>query len=135
MTKSEMFKKAHKIARETKEIAGSYRIAFACALKDIHSGLYSEKTVEEKLVEIGASIWENYGYKRIYLNEEIVLGMGFKKVSSGKWIKGEDCITSCDMKSIIARAYYDCDEESWNFSKCTGSCLFSEHKAIFASAI
>lgn len=48
MTKSEMFKKAHKIARVTKEIAGSYRIAFACALKDLYAGLVTMvKTLEE----------------------------------------------------------------------------------------
>lgn len=39
MTKSELFKAAHKIARETKEIAGSYKIAFSCALKDLYAGV------------------------------------------------------------------------------------------------
>lgn len=39
MTKSDLFKAAHKIARETKAIAGSYRIAFACALKDLYAGI------------------------------------------------------------------------------------------------
>lgn len=48
MTKSELFKAAHKIARETKEAAGSYRIAFACALKDLYNGVY---TMEQKSAE------------------------------------------------------------------------------------
>lgn len=37
MTKSDLFKAAHKIARETKEDAGSYRIAFSCALKRLYA--------------------------------------------------------------------------------------------------
>lgn len=41
MTKSELFKAAHKIARETKAIAGSYRIAFSCALRDLYAGVAS----------------------------------------------------------------------------------------------
>lgn len=48
MTKSEFFKAAHKIARETKSIAGSYRIAFACALKDLYAGVI---TMEQKSAE------------------------------------------------------------------------------------
>lgn len=50
MTKSELFKAAHKIARETKAIAGSYRIAFSCALRDLYAGVASmnEKSSEEK---------------------------------------------------------------------------------------
>lgn len=44
MTKSDLFKAAHKIARQTKEAAGSYRIAFACALKDLYAGIVSAET-------------------------------------------------------------------------------------------
>ena len=35
MKKSEMFKKAHKIARETVEVVGNYSIAFKLALKNV----------------------------------------------------------------------------------------------------
>ena len=50
MTKSELFKAAHKIARETKAIAGSYRIAFSCALRDLYAGVanMNEQTSKEK---------------------------------------------------------------------------------------
>lgn len=48
MTKSDLFKAAHKIARQTKEAAGSYRIAFACALKDLYAGI---ATAEAKSAE------------------------------------------------------------------------------------
>lgn len=41
MTKSAIFKKAHIIARMTAKQAGSYRIAFSVALKDIYAGVYN----------------------------------------------------------------------------------------------
>lgn len=41
MTKSEIFKKAHKIASHTYFWAGSYKIAFICALRDIYALLKS----------------------------------------------------------------------------------------------
>lgn len=41
MTKSELFKRAHIIARMTVKAAGSYQIAFSCALKAVYAGEYS----------------------------------------------------------------------------------------------
>lgn len=41
MTKSDLFKTVHKIARLTKTIAGSYQIAFSVALKGLYAGKYS----------------------------------------------------------------------------------------------
>lgn len=117
MTKSEMFKKAHEIARNTKEAAGSYRIAFACALKDLYAGMV-EISIEEKLEAAGTEIWENYGYKRIYLNAEIVMNLGFKKESDGKWYKNDARINSGNMNAMISRGFFDCISKTWNFSKC-----------------
>lgn len=45
MTNSEMFKKAHQIARETVEVVGNYSIAFKLALKQVWA--YA-KAVEKK---------------------------------------------------------------------------------------
>ena len=42
MTKSELFKRAHIIARMTVKAAGSYQIAFSCALKAVYAGTYSK---------------------------------------------------------------------------------------------
>jgi hypothetical protein len=42
MTKSELFKRAHIIARMTVKAAGSYQIAFSCALKAVYAGAYSK---------------------------------------------------------------------------------------------
>lgn len=75
LTRKEIFSKAHEIARQTKEIAGSYKIAFSCALKDIYAGLYDTpaKTAEEKLNEWadenGIRLYEaRNGETRIYIN-------------------------------------------------------------------
>ena len=119
MTRSEMFKKAHEIARNTKEAAGSYRIAFACALKDIYAGMV-EMSIEEKLEAAGAYIWERDEHKRAYLNIETIENLGFKKESSGKWSKNGACISSRNMDSIISRAFFDCIAKEWNFSRCNG---------------
>ena len=51
MTKSELFKAAHKIARETKAIAGSYRIAFSCALRDLYAGVASMNEKEKEATD------------------------------------------------------------------------------------
>lgn len=42
MTKSELFKRAHKIARLTKEAAGSYQIAFSVALRALYAGKFCD---------------------------------------------------------------------------------------------
>ena len=56
MTKSELFKAAHKIARKTKAIAGSYRIAFSCALRDLYAGVASMNENPSKETEATAEI-------------------------------------------------------------------------------
>ena len=76
MTKSELFKAAHKIARETKAIAGSYRIAFSCALRDLYAGVanMNEKSSKEKEAaeEIQVIIYAGGSYvnKRVASLEE-----------------------------------------------------------------
>ena len=76
MTKSELFKAAHKIARETKAIAGSYRIAFSCALRDLYAGVanMNEKSAKEKEAtdEIQVIIYAGGSYvnKRVASLEE-----------------------------------------------------------------
>jgi len=64
MTKSEMFKKAHQIA---KTFTGDYRARFVMAL-----ALVRNTPVEiKKPVEISRiKMWENYGKKRVYFTVE-----------------------------------------------------------------
>lgn len=73
MTKSELFKVAHKIARETKAIAGSYRIAFACALRDLYAGVItveqksSEQLAFEHFAELNSVYTSKDGTERVYI--------------------------------------------------------------------
>jgi hypothetical protein len=73
MTKSDLFKAAHKIARETKAIAGSYRIAFACALKDLYAGVITmkQKSAEqlafEHFAELNSVYTSKDGTARVYI--------------------------------------------------------------------
>lgn len=58
MNNSEMFKKAHKIARETVEVVGNYSIAFKLALKQVWAVVKaSEKEIDyHKMAELGNSL-------------------------------------------------------------------------------
>ena len=140
MTRTDLFKKAHEIARQTKEIAGSYRLAFACALKALYNGeIDMEKTIEEKLIAAGASAWEKGEYKRIYLSESVVRDLGFTQGTSGCWYANPEDeatrIRSNSMNSIISRAFYDCNAKTWNFSRCSVTPTLSEAKEIFVKNI
>ena len=71
MTKSNLFKKAHKITREVKAEypEANYQVTFAAALRS----LYSKKTYEEIINEwesCGFSIrrWQKYGKDRLYVD-------------------------------------------------------------------
>lgn len=134
MTKSDLFKAAHKIARQTKEAAGSYRIAFACALRDLYAGVASiKKSVIEILEDAGCEHWERGEMDRIYINrnaEAVRAAVGYKQYSNGKWYRNdEDCdtmITSAAMQMICGRAFYDCKALAWDFSNCEGARQFAE---------
>lgn len=62
MTKSELFKRAHIIARMTKEAAGSYQIAFKCALKAMYTGIYCKfETMLKDLRDVFEAARIRYG--------------------------------------------------------------------------
>lgn len=58
MTNSEMFIKAHKIARETVKVVGNYSIAFKLALKQVWAVAKAEKKEisDHKMAELGNSL-------------------------------------------------------------------------------
>lgn len=118
MTRSEIFSKAHEIAKQNRERFITYRASLSAALKSVYASLKKEKSIEEKLVEAGANIWEKGEYKRAYLSAETVENLGFVKHTNGKWYKNDACINSNNMNSIINRAFFDCRTKMWNFSKC-----------------
>lgn len=65
MTNSELFTKAHKIARNTVKFVGNYMIAFSLALKEVYK--MTVKTLEEKAIELGGNVWEKNGMRRVYI--------------------------------------------------------------------
>lgn len=65
MTKSELFKKAHQLTKAVIQAGDDYRITFGLAIKAILSE--TTKSIQEKLIEMGCTIWEKHGKKRIYM--------------------------------------------------------------------
>lgn len=121
MTKQELFNKAHEIARQTKTAAGSYRIAFACALKDLYAGLYEQKDTETKLVELGLRVWEKAGMRRIYVNAshlKEVFNVRFALYkNSGRpsyFCIGDETLSNTKGYAVLtAKCYYDCLSKTW----------------------
>jgi hypothetical protein len=74
MNKSEIFKKAHQIAKATAVTVGNYMVAFKLALIEVYQTMKkaAELTIEQKLIQAGCSVWENYGHRRIYMNPEAI---------------------------------------------------------------
>lgn len=121
MTNTQIFVLAHQIARATKTAAGSYRIAFACALKDIYAGIVGQKTTEQKLRDMGFSPWTKNDHKRIYVNVEDLGKIAKIEVdmhNSGRvaqmWIDGYS-IKSTRAQSIARQGcFYDCKSSTWH---------------------
>lgn len=74
MNKSRLFSKAHQIAKSTVKEVGNYMVAFKLALIEVYQTIKkaAELTIEQKLIEAGCSVWENYGHRRIYMNPEVI---------------------------------------------------------------
>lgn len=92
MTKSELFKRAHIIARMTKEAAGSYQIAFKCALKAMYTGIYCKfETMLKDLRDVFEAAGANWYLCRnlrdyvVYFND-CASKLGYDKAES---INGE----------------------------------------------
>lgn len=86
MTNADLFKKAHKIAKLTKDFAGSYKLAFVAALEDIRNGVYDNfcfdtayAMARQTLKAFGANEWKHptKNETRIYLNDAAER-MGYK---------------------------------------------------------
>ena len=78
------FKNAHEITKKIIRKGDSYKATFRLALSFAHSLVKKDaKTVEDTLIEKGYCVWENYGKRRIYMNNFIELankfGIDFKK--------------------------------------------------------
>lgn len=116
MTKSEMFKMAHKIAKDTVEAVGNYVIAFSLALKSIYRGVIEMvKTTEQKLIELGASVWEKNSMRRIYINANLfsdVFALRITTYGTGNIrsavLDGDKISNSKAYKLVSEKTYFDC---------------------------
>lgn len=121
MTNSQVFVLAHQIARATKIVAGSYRLAFSCALKDIYAGIVGQKTTEQKLRDMGFGVWTKHDNKRIYINAGDLCKIAKIEVemhNSGRvatmWIDGYS-IKSTRAQSIARQGcFFDCKSGTWH---------------------
>lgn len=65
---SKLFKMAHETARKTAAAAGSYMIAFTCALRDLYKMLRFDRICGVFVNKCGCRLWERNGKRRIYVN-------------------------------------------------------------------
>lgn len=119
MTKSEIFKAAHALAKATVEVVGDYMIAFSLALKETYK--MTEKTLEKKLIDLGLSVWgEDFGKPRIYINPESMgaifgLELSFYKtgsISAAK-LNGEKISNSKAYKLLQNKIYFDINSKAF----------------------
>ena len=81
MTKSEIFKAAHTMAKGTVKAVGNYMIAFSLALKEIYNSTKKvAKSAEQQLIDLGGKLWEKGSMTRVYLSLDVlnsVTGLGW----------------------------------------------------------
>ena len=82
MTKSEIFKAAHKTAKQTLSLVGDYRIAFQFALKEIFMNIKNTLvSIKDKLIEMGGKEHTEHNCTRVYLTQSLVnliTGFGYR---------------------------------------------------------
>lgn len=85
MTKSQIFHKAHQIAKSIIVDVGNYMIAFSIALKEVYASL--KQNIAQKLIDLGMSVWgQDFGKPRIYINTddmELVFGLRVSRYGTG----------------------------------------------------
>lgn len=69
MTKSELFKAAHKLAKSVIQAGDNYSATFSICLKAVYA--QKETSIADKLIAAGGKVWEKSGLSRIYLSQEI----------------------------------------------------------------
>lgn len=127
MTKSEIFKKAHQIAKSTVAVVGNYSIALSLALKEVYASLSQETvSVESKLIDLGCKVWEMGSMKRIYINEDKmpeVFGFEIGRYSSSLNIcwafLNNEKISNSKARDIMFDKHYYCLVENKWFSSLT----------------
>lgn len=121
MTGHELFCKAHKIARETRNSFVTYRSAFSAALKGVYAMMKeTEKTTAEKLEALGIEAWERGDMKRYYINDdalEAVFGLRIGRYNTGNIssasLNGEPISNSRAYKLMGRKIFFDAVKGEW----------------------
>lgn len=79
------------------------------------------KNIEKSLTEIGCTVWEKYGRKRIYVNSddqiEKVFGLSVGRYNSGMissaFLNGEKISNSQARRLLTVKPYFDCLSGKW----------------------
>jgi len=118
MTKSEIFKKAHAIAKSTNAVVGCYQIAFSLALKSVYESL--SQTMEDRLVELGMYVWEKGANRRIYIKAhhyETVFGLKVQHYKTGNiksaTLNGQEISNNKAYNLCSTASYFDCNTQQF----------------------
>ena len=117
MNKVELFKKAHKLAKEIAGKVGDYMVAMSIALKKVYATM--KGSVQSKLESLGLSVWgEAFGKARIYINTEKmgeVFGLEINLYNTGNIssarLNGEKISNSRACKMIQNKIYFDIESQ------------------------
>lgn len=79
------------------------------------------KNIESSLAEIGCTVWEKYGRKRVYVNSddqiEKVFGLSVGRYKSGMisfaFLNGENISNSQARRLLTVKPYFDCLSGKW----------------------
>lgn len=148
LSKSELFRTAHKNAKSYREYFDCYKLAFSFALTELYAQEKAQlkqekekmekKTLEQVLVSRGCKVWEKGDKRRIYVDLEkekdmkAVFEITWDHVSNSGWksgytINGEK-VSGCSARKFIGKIekltddnklFFDCTTEKWIGIKCS----------------
>lgn len=114
LSKSELFKAAHKLAKSVIQPGDNYRVTFGACLK--HLNAPAELSIQQKLENLGLDVWgADFGKARIYLNSleslATVFGLVVHLYNTGNissaYLNGEKISNSRAGKLSGGKIYYD----------------------------
>lgn len=81
----------------------------------------TNRTVEQKLLDLGCKVWEASNHKRIYINGdallETVFGLKIERYKSGGLksveLNGEKISNNKAFKLLNEKFYFDCVNQKW----------------------
>lgn len=111
MTKSELFRKAHALAKQAIKAGDDYRITFGAALKALIS---KPASLLAQLTALGGKLWEKGSMRRVYFNDaHELIGLQYNTYGTGSissaTLNGEK-ISNSECKRIlnrIGKIYFD----------------------------